>query len=131
MNSVIVIDDNEDMAALISEMFANSGLTSFYALSGTDALEKLRRQKESGETVTVCILDVVLSGLSGTELMQEIKNIFPQIRFILITGYTDIPDIQAMLDHGAMEIIYKPFKIDEIISKVKFIVSNTQRIPVS
>ena len=53
------------------------------------------------------------------------------MRFMLITGYTDIPDIENMKNEGIIEIFYKPFKIEEMIAKVNFVLANTKRIPIS
>jgi len=131
VSTVIVIDDYEQMAALIAERISAGGFSAVYASGGEAAVEELRRQKESGEEPCICVCDVVMSGLSGVDLMREIKTIGPGIRFILITGYTDVPAIARMQEEGTIDIMYKPFKIEELISKINFVVSNQKRLPVS
>lgn len=131
MSVVIVIDDFEQMAALIAEKISAGGFSAVYASQGEAAVEELRSQKESGEVPSICICDVVMSGLSGVDLMKEIKTVIPGIRFILITGYTDMPDIERMQKEGIVDIMYKPFKIEELVSKINFVVSNQKRLPVS
>ena len=75
MPTVIVIDDNEKMAALVADRLSKRGFSACYASNGESALKKLQEAKDTGGIPAICILDVVMSGLSGVQLMSS-RNAF-------------------------------------------------------
>ena len=101
-----------------------------HASDGEEALEKLRAVANSAFPPIMCVVDVIMPGLSGVKLMKAIREVIPELRFMLITGYAGIPEVAAMEREGVVEVFLKPFRIDDMIAKISFVMSNTQRIPV-
>ena len=130
MEKVLIIDDNKELCSLLAEMFAKSGIETVSAGSGDEALETIRGQTDQRNSLTICILDVIMPGLHGVRLMKAIREIIPEVRFMLITAFYGAQEADEMIMEGTVEIFYKPFRIEDLIAKVNFILSNTQRIPV-
>ena len=129
MVNVLIIDDNKEIASLIADIFNTSSISAEYVVNGDMALEYVKNQPMQ-EFPSMYILDVILPGLSGPELMKSIQNVVSNARFMLMTAYINIPEIVAMNKENVVEVFYKPFKIEEMVAKVKFVLSNTQRIAV-
>lgn len=128
MPDVVVIDDNKKISSLISRYLKKKKISSAYALSGERAVGMLSEWAGKGKLPIICILDVMMPGLSGHKLMKEIKKIVPEMRFMLITGYTGIHEIEEMTKEGIVEVFYKPFRMDELVAKVNFVFANTKRM---
>jgi signal transduction histidine kinase len=111
---VLVVDDDRDVRAMTGEMLAERG---YYAeLAGTceDALAALARDAN----FDVVLIDYVMPGMNGVDLIERIKSLRPGVRTLLMTGHADM---EADDDVVTDSIIRKPFNIatlDERIDRV-------------
>ena len=128
---VLVIDDNKQLAELLSEQFEKRGLSARCAFTGEGSVEVIKDLQAGGRAPAIILLDVIMPGLSGVDLMKRIKRSIPEVRFMLMSGYNAIPEIDEMSAEGIVELFYKPFKINEVTDKIEFILSNVKRVPVS
>jgi len=87
--SVIVVDDNKELADLISEILNSSGYQAETANSAFEALSKFKRH-----VYDVMITDIIMPGLNGYELSSQINQKYPSVKIIITSGYDDkeIPD---------------------------------------
>ncbi len=83
----------------------------YMAASGEEALEIL--QKEEVDLVT---LDLKMPGLSGFDVLKEIKKLNKKIDVIVITGQGSLPNAKEAIHYGAVDFISKPFNVADIIS---------------
>ncbi|MGO4269688.1 response regulator [Paenibacillus sp. TAF58] len=111
MHRVVLIED-DPMVLEVNRQFVERvpGFeivgTSF---NGIDGIEKVRDLKPD-----LVILDIYMPGQNGTELLQQIRNEQLNTDAIVITAANDIPTIQRMLHHGAIDYIMKPFKFERV-----------------
>lgn len=80
---ILIVDDNPHMASLLSEMLAVFDYGTVETNSCQHVLEIL-----AGETFEMVIADVQLSDMSGFKLLQTVKAVYPNIPFVLMTGYS-------------------------------------------
>lgn len=111
---VLIIDDEEELVATLLERLQMRGLPAEGVLSGKDGLRKLA---EGGFDVVV--LDLMIPGFSGQQVLQTIREQFPAVRVLLITGHGAEPEGVAELPPGAGDILLKPFRIETMIEKIK------------
>jgi DNA-binding NtrC family response regulator len=90
----------------------NLSITS--AFSGDEAL---RRLKENDQ-VEVVILDVKMPGMDGIETLQEIRQRYPLVEVIMLTGHATVESAIEGMKRGAFDYLMKPCDIDHLISKV-------------
>lgn len=112
---ILIVDDDADFRSEFKDTI--EGYEIIEASNGKAALELLKRANEIG----LVILDVMLPGVSGTEVLREIKKIDPSLGIIILTGYSskDVA-IDALKGH-ADDYIEKPLDIDktnEIIERI-------------
>lgn len=109
MTTIAVIDDDIYINDMVSEVLIKEGYDVLRAYSGTEALYLL-----SEKTPDLILLDLMLPGLSGEEVIQQIKN----IPVIVISAKIDVQDKVNLLLTGAADYITKPFDIAELLARI-------------
>lgn len=113
---LFIIDDDEAVLTVLTEYFENCGMK-VYPFRNPPDLGKELKEKEPHAV----LLDIVLSGISGVEILQKIKDIRPGIPVIMMTGYTKDERRIESLRKGAYTILTKPF---ESFEEVYHVVNN-------
>lgn len=109
MPDILIIDDDAHINALLEETLRNEGYAVQKAFSGTEALLVLSRSRPD-----LILLDLMLPGLSGEELLPHIKD----IPVIVISAKADTADKVGLLLGGAADYITKPFDMDELLARI-------------
>ncbi|HKQ68531.1 MAG TPA: response regulator [Polyangiaceae bacterium] len=109
---VLIIDDAEPFAhSMVSALF-QAGVRAQAVASGKDALEIVG--KSDGE-IDVCVVDLVMSGLNGAEVVEQLKAVDPALVFIVVSGH-DVPELVAeALRKGARRFVRKPVHPVELV----------------
>lgn len=109
MKNILIIDDDIHIGNLIEEALNKEGYRAFRAYSGTEALLFLSKTKPD-----LILLDLMLPGLSGEEVLPQIKG----IPVIVISAKVDVDNKVQMLFGGAVDYITKPFQIKELLARI-------------
>ena len=109
MSEILIIDDDSHINDMLSEALQNEGYAVSRAYSGTEAAMLLSCLRPD-----LILLDLMLPGLSGEELLPTIKD----IPVIVISAKCDISDKVEMLTMGASDYITKPFDIRELLARI-------------
>ena len=116
MTKVLIVDDEKDVADVLSEILQIEGYITDWASNGEDGLKKL----QENDDIKVVLLDKNLPGISGLEFLRRAKNeIKSYAQIVLITGYPSAEAFRTAIKFGAYTCITKPFDMDEIIRVVK------------
>ncbi|HOO57170.1 MAG TPA: PAS domain S-box protein [bacterium] len=118
---VFVIDDDEDYLAMISEALENEGYSTITAKSGDEALAAFERLRES---VDVILLDMMMPDMDGTETFFRLRELDPECRVVICSGYSKEGKASELLENGALAYIQKPFELYEILSVVEKIIAS-------
>jgi CheY-like chemotaxis protein len=116
--SILVVEDQADVRAQIVEVLAGMGCEVTEAMDGPQGL-RLIGQKPN---LDLLVTDVGLPGLSGRQLADAARAAIPHMRVLFITGYAGTALDDAELT-GGMEILRKPFALDELAARVAAILS--------
>ena len=112
MNKILIVEDDNDINKLISEMLEEKNYEIKSTYSGTEALMYLKN-----ENIDMVILDLMLPGKCGEEVLKEIR-ILKSIPIIVISAKNDKNTKIELLKRGADDFISKPFDIDEVEARV-------------
>lgn len=115
MPIVLLVDDEETFVKTMAKRLENRNLETLIAYSGAEALETL----QMNQNLDVIVLDVKMPGMDGLQTLKEIKNKFPLIEVIMLTGYATIESGIQGMKLGAYDFLMKPCDIEELVSKVK------------
>ena len=105
-----VIDDEPIIHEVLSQLLSSEGYEVVLSSSGEEALEK-----HSAQFYDVTLLDLLMPGLDGIEVLKEIKRIDPQAVIIIITAYASVESAISAMKMGAYDYIQKPFKHEELL----------------
>lgn len=114
MCTILIVDDEEMIAELTAEILRDMGYKTLEAHSGHAALQILEQQP-----VNVVISDIRMPKMTGLQLLAQIRaRPGKPLPVILITGYADVSETQAMAA-GAQAMISKPPEFDLLLAEVK------------
>ena len=109
---IMLVDDEERYLQTTRKLIEKKGYQVLTALSGEEALEKLKPQN-----VHVVILDVKMPGMDGNQTLKAIKTLYPLVEVIMLTGHGTMDSAIDGLKSGAFDYLVKPADIDDIIEK--------------
>lgn len=113
MYSVLIIDDEEDILDVLSDVIRSWGYLPIVARDGQDALQKYQAMP-----VDLVLSDIKMPKMDGISLLERIKKLDKKAVVILLTGYPSIESaVQAMKD-GAFDYLTKPVNLDELKVKI-------------
>ena len=128
---VLIVDDEPDVEALFRQQFrreVREGLFALdFALSGEAALCKLSEQ--IAEDIVLVLSDINMPGMSGLDLLPEVKIRRPDLTVIMISAYGDAPTVQTALDRGADEFVTKPVDFPRLRQAVSAVVTQARSGP--
>jgi len=116
---VLIIDDEEELAATLVERLAYRDIEAEYAVDGGTALEKI-----SVRQYDVVVLDLKLPGISGQEVLQRLKDQYPYLPVVLITGHGTPNGHENDKSESAYNIIPKPIGLDALIELMEAAIKN-------
>jgi len=111
---VLLVDDEEEFVSALSERLMLRGIEVESALNGEEALARLVEKK-----FEVVILDVMMPGLGGLEVLRQIKSTYPDTQVILLTGHGSTREGIEGMRLGAFDYLIKPVDIEEMLEKMK------------
>lgn len=109
MNTILVIDDYQEIRDLLKEFFEQEGFVIELAARADEGWKKFVETNP-----VVVILDQMLPDAKGIELLQKMKEYNPQINVIIITAYGKIKDAVRAMELGAMNYLTKPVNLQEL-----------------
>ena len=111
---ILICDDEEGIRESLKLI-----LSDFYELilakDGTQCLDCLAKSKDIG----LVLMDIKMPKVNGLEVLKQIKDKFPKLNVVIITGYKSVETATEAVRLGASGYIVKPFKSEEILSTVK------------
>ncbi|WP_430487910.1 response regulator transcription factor [Priestia flexa] len=111
---ILIVEDEKKIARLIQLELEYEGYETATAHTGADGLSLFQ-----GQQFDLLILDVMLPGLSGLEVLRRIRANNQFISVILLTARDSLPDKISGLDLGANDYMTKPFEIEELLARIR------------
>jgi DNA-binding response OmpR family regulator len=111
---VLVVDDEQEFAELLSERLEARGFKTRVALNGDEAV--LRMTEEIADVV---LLDVMMPGKSGVLTLREIKTSWPLAEVIMLTGHGTVETAIEGMKLGAYDYLLKPSATEELSEKIR------------
>jgi DNA-binding response OmpR family regulator len=112
--SVLVVEDDPKLAALLTRGLRESGMRADAALSGEDALDHV----DAGR-FDVIVLDVLLPGIDGLEVFRLLRERGCAAAVVFLTAHWDLPDRAVGAVHGVDDLFPKPFSFEELAGRVR------------
>lgn len=121
-NYILIVEDDNDINHMLCELLHNQGYETSSAFSGTEALLYIER-----ETPAAVILDLMLPGMTGEELLARIKEIDEGISVIISSAKDDVHTRVELLRAGADDYVVKPFDTEELLARLEAVLRRNGR----
>jgi PAS domain S-box-containing protein len=108
--NILIVEDEEDIRTLLSEILTSDGHAVSVASGGKKGIEVFKKER-----FDLILTDLGMPGMSGWEVASTIKKLAPEVIIAVITGWGIQLDKDEMKQHGVDMIINKPFKVDQIL----------------
>ncbi len=116
MKPVWVVDDDRSIRWVLEKTLTREGIPFKSFSSASDAWQQL---EEGLPPPQVLISDIRMPGQSGLDLLQQVKNRYPQLPVIIMTAYSDLESAVAAFQGGAFEYLPKPFDVDQAVELIR------------
>jgi PAS domain S-box-containing protein len=117
--TVLVVEDEPVVRGVIVEMLAEQGYRTLEAVDGPSGLKILR----AGKRIDLLITDVGLPGMNGRQLADQARETRPDLKILFITGYAESVAISEGFLQAGMEMITKPFDLDNLARRIRALIS--------
>ncbi|MBI4688199.1 MAG: response regulator [Nitrospirae bacterium] len=114
MKNILIVDDDAELRANLSEILTGKGYRTEEASSGKEAVERAAAQE-----FDIVLLDLMMPKMSGMDVLSELRKIKPKTKIIMITAFATVDNAVEAIKKGASDYISKPFKIDELLITIR------------
>ncbi|SDP44832.1 sigma-54-dependent transcriptional regulator [Desulforhopalus singaporensis] len=114
MNSLLIIDDDQQLGLSFAKILSQEGYTPRNAFTGREGIESVKKSRPD-----LVILDIRLPDMGGLEVFDEIHSLFPKLPVIIITAYSTTETAIGAINKGAFDYIYKPFDVPEMLAVIE------------
>ena len=111
---VLLVDDEEDFTATLSDRMVERGLDVEVSDNGPDAIEKVR-----DKGFDAVVLDLAMPGMDGIETLKRLLGENPDLQVILLTGRATVRSGVEAMSAGALEFLEKPVDLELLLGKIK------------
>jgi len=112
--SVLVVDDDPEMRALILDVLQHEGYEVVEAKDGAEAVRALRSRD-----FDIILMDKNMPGPTGLDLLPGLQRVCPHSRVIMMTAFGDVPSYMEAVEKGAAEYLFKPFRMEEMKAAIR------------
>jgi two-component system response regulator PilR (NtrC family) len=112
--TIHIIDDEPIIHEVLGDLLSSEGYTVVNSPNGEEALEK-----HSSRSFELILLDLLMPGMDGIEVLKRLKKIDPHAVIIIITAYASVESAISAMKMGAFDYVQKPFKHDELLLTVE------------
>jgi CheY-like chemotaxis protein len=113
---VLVVDDEQMVRDLLKQALEDHGYTVLLADNGPMAIEVIAKHRGGIELV---LLDLSMPGMSGAEVLPELRKIRPAVRVMLSSGYSEAESMKLFEGQQVTAFLQKPFTLSTLREKVK------------
>ena len=119
--TVLLVDDEDFILKIGSEILQELGYTVLTAGSGKEALEIYSKNKDN---IDIVVLDMIMPGMGGGETYDSIKAMKLDVKVLLSSGYSIMGEASAILERGCQGFIQKPFTMKSFSEKLREILDD-------
>lgn len=112
--TVLIVDDERGFVETMAKRLEKRNMTVFQAFDGDEAMVRLAEHPN----IQVVILDMKMPGKDGLVVLQEIKEAYPLVEVIMLTGHATVPSAVEGIQHGAYDYLMKPCSFEDLNQKI-------------
>jgi len=115
---ILLVDDEQTVLEITAQMIERLGYAVTQARSGREAIERFR---ENPDGFSLVILDMIMPGMGGGEVFDQLKRIQPRVKVLLASGYSMQGQASEIMARGCVGFIQKPFTLQDLSIRLQSI----------
>lgn len=119
--TILLVDDEDIILSVGEQMLQSMGYKALVAQGGREAVELYEKKKDR---INLVVLDLIMPDLGGAETFEFLKQVNPNLKILLSSGYGRDGQVEEILERGCDGFIQKPFDINELSSKIRGILDS-------
>lgn len=112
--TVLIVDDETGFVETMTKRLTKRNMTVYQAFNGQEALSQLG----ANPGIQVVVLDMKMPGKDGLEVLQDIKDQYPLVEVIMLTGHATVPTAIEGIQQGAYDYLMKPCDFTILVNKI-------------
>ena len=121
--TILIVDDHENIWDFLIEALQNLGYSVILAENGLDAVEIYR---ENPQEIDLVLLDMIMPQLNGYEAFKQIREIDPEAKILLSSGFVNESAVEDLLAQGACGFLPKPHRLPVLIKEIRRILDDAK-----
>jgi CheY-like chemotaxis protein len=121
--TILLVEDSNDLRHVVRQFLEIDG---YKVLGAADATEAIQVAKLHVGPIHLVLTDVVLPGVSGRVLAEQLMSVRPEANVLFMSGYTDDTVLYHQVSQAALNFIQKPFTRSNLVHKVRYVLDETQ-----
>jgi CheY-like chemotaxis protein len=114
--TILVVDDEAHIRGVATRALEHAGFTVLTAADGQEAVAVFR---EHAQTVRAVLLDLTMPHLDGAATMLQLRQIQPDVRVVLSSGYTEEDATRRFSDRDLVGFLQKPYTLEDLVSTIR------------
>ncbi len=114
--TVLVVDDEEMLRSLMCDILEGEGFSVLSAGNGREAVDIYTAR---GNEIALVVMDMSMPEMDGTQTFTVLQEMDPAVKVLVSSGYAEDPHVKKLLERGALGVIPKPFKVDDLARTVE------------
>jgi DNA-binding response OmpR family regulator len=123
MKRILVVDDEEDILGLLSELLQRWGFEADTVTNGREALERFR-----GRDFDLVLTDLKMPDMDGLELLRRIREENPRIPVLMLTGFPTVDSAVQAIQEGAYDYLIKPINPEELRFRIQKALAQSEQM---
>ena len=111
---ILIVDDEQEYLDILTERMEGRNFEVDKARNGMEALDRL-----STSTYDAIVMDMMMPGMDGLETLKRIREKYPDMQVILLTGHATVQKGVDAIKMGALDFLEKPAEIETLTAKIK------------
>jgi PAS domain S-box-containing protein len=117
--TILLVDDEANILEMASRLFDNANYKVITASNAKDAIELYGKHRDK---IRLVLLDMIMPEMGGIRCLEVLRTMDPNVKVLIITGYTESGMTQELKDAGAGDFILKPFDTPQLLEKIRKII---------
>jgi two-component system, cell cycle sensor histidine kinase and response regulator CckA len=123
--TILVVEDEEMLRSLVSEVLTRLGYSVIFALDGEEAVRVYDAYKDR---IGLVLLDLGLPKLAGDEVLIELRKRNPDVKVVFCTGYVKKERSRELLNLGAQGVVFKPYTVSDMLDTIRNVLDGNRPV---
>ncbi len=122
--TILLVDDDRQLLDTSQQVLESLGFNVLLAMDGFEAIEQVKKH----DWIVLTVMDLVMPGLGGVEAMRRIREIYPSMKVVFVSGYDVDETLKGTLDANGEVALAKPYRVEDLARKIRLLLDHQESV---